>query len=457
MTVPSRRPTEKIWIVAFVLPLVLGGVLGLVGAGQHAIADPTNGLPNPGAIPYIQAQSLPLEDELIESAVFRAQLALVQGSQQAQSALEQLRIEEDTTPLLEFLVAERAVRDDDAIHRDREIAHLAARLWRIDLAEEAVQRLLRQAPDDPDALVRRGHLDLLQGRLDLSMKAYQRVLEIADAVDVDSWRGTAYGNIGLIHQKRGQLDQAERMYRNALEVFEAVDQPSGKAGAYDNLGLIYRARGDLDKAELMIHKALEVSEAYGLRNSLASQTSHLGLILQMRGDLDGAERLQRRALSLFEELNQLQGVAQVASNLGLIHLSRDDLDAAELAFLRAMSMNERLGRVEGIAKARANLGLVYQTRGQLEEAERLFREALAIEQALGRALGMANQFGNLGLVRSQLGDYEAARDSWQASRDLFAQIGMPHMVRKVDWLLQSLPSHDPQLPYQSSAQVETAE
>ena len=45
---------------------------------------------------------------------------------------------------------------------------------------------------------------------------------------------------------------------------------------------------------------------------------------------------------------------------------------------------------------------------------------------------MANAYGNLGCVASDRGDFTAARDLWTKSRVLYEQIGMPHLVERVE-------------------------
>ena len=61
---------------------------------------------------------------------------------------------------------------------------------------------------------------------------------------------------------------------------------------------------------------------------------------------------------------------------------------------------------------------------------------------LGLVLGMketsAIQYGNLGLIYQTRGELDKARESWQKSVALFQQVGMPHMVKKVQSLIDGL-------------------
>ena len=88
-----------------------------------------------------------------------------------------------------------------------------------------------------------------------------------------------------------------------------------------------------------------------------------------------------------------------------------------------------------MANQYGNLGVLAETRGDLDAAEDWYKKSLALNEELGRKEGMANQYGNLGNLAEQRGDTTEACRLWRQARDLFAQIGMPHMVEKVQGLL----------------------
>ena len=51
---------------------------------------------------------------------------------------------------------------------------------------------------------------------------------------------------------------------------------------------------------------------------------------------------------------------------------------------------------------------------------------------------MANNYGNLGNLAAKRGELDEARANWERARDLFAEIGMPQMVDRVQGLLDDL-------------------
>ncbi len=69
----------------------------------------------------------------------------------------------------------------------------------------------------------------------------------------------------------------------------------------------------------------------------------------------------------------------------------------------------------------------------------MHRKSLEIDQRLGQLEGVAHGYANLGSIYRERGDLGSAREHWIQSRDLFAKIGMPHMVAKVESWLDGLP------------------
>ncbi|MGH8471818.1 MAG: tetratricopeptide repeat protein, partial [Gammaproteobacteria bacterium] len=119
--------------------------------------------------------------------------------------------------------------------------------------------------------------------------------------------------------------------------------------------------------------------------------------------------------------------------------TRGDLDRAEEMFKASLAIFQKLGHQEGMARQYGNLGNIYKTRGELDRAEEMHKKALAIDEKLDRLEGMASTYGNVGSIAKDRGDIARARDLWIQAHDLFAKIGMPHQVERVQGWLDGLP------------------
>jgi len=312
---------------------------------------------------------------------------------------------------------------------------------------ELEQRVAEVGADAPIGLARHASVWLTElgflyhfiGDLERAERMFRKALEINEKLGRLEGMASEYGNLGVIYETRGDLDRAEQMHRKALETNEKLGRLEGMASDYGNLGLVYETRGELDRAEEMQRKALEINEKLGRLEGMANQYANLGIIYQIRGDPDRSKQLYRKALEIDEKLGRPEGMASDYGNLGLIYQTRGELDQAEQMFRKSLEINEKLGRLEGIARQYGNLGLVYQTRGDLDRAEQMLRKSLEIDEKRGRLEGMATGYGNLGRVAEHRGETVRARELWRKSRELFERIGMPHMVRRVQDLLDRLP------------------
>ncbi|NIO19515.1 MAG: tetratricopeptide repeat protein, partial [Candidatus Aenigmarchaeota archaeon] len=234
----------------------------------------------------------------------------------------------------------------------------------------------------------------------------------------------------------GLLDAAIRFSERALGVVEKESEE--EAMVTGNLGLIYQTKGDLDQAEEMHKKSLEFNKKLGSLEGMANQYGNLGLTYRKRGELDTAEDMHKKSLEIEKKLGRLEGMADDYGNLGNIYNMRGDLDKAEKMYNKVLKIEEILGRIDSIANAYGNLGLIYMQKGELDKAEDMNNKSLEIEKKLGRLEGMASQYGNLGVIYAQRGDIGKAKEYWEKAVGLYKKIGMPHMVEKVEGLIEGI-------------------
>jgi tetratricopeptide (TPR) repeat protein len=379
-----------------------------------------------------------LKDELAKAVERMRKLEAAGNRPDAEKALEELRESGEMSRLQELLIKDRDEHRDALIQRNREIAAVSYLRGDIDVAEEAVNEILRVLPDDLFALNQSGHICRLRGKLNEAERAYLRVQELAIEASSEEVQAAALGNLGVIYGTRGDLNRAEQMIKTSLEIDKKLGRLEGMANQYGNLGLIYRRRGDLDKAEQMFNKSLEINEKLGRLEGMASQYGNLGLIYQTRGDLGKAEQMHNKSLEIEEKLGRLEGMASEYGNLGLIYRTRGDLDKAEQMHKKSLEINEKLGRLEGMANQYGNLGLIYQTRGDLDKAEQMHKKSLEINEKLGRLEGMASNYANLGIVYEQREDVEKARKHWEKAVGLFKKIGMKPEIEQVQGWIDGL-------------------
>ena len=70
----------------------------------------------------------------------------------------------------------------------------------------------------------------------------------------------------------------------------------------------------------------------------------------------------------------------------------------------------------------------------------MHRKALEEDEKIGHLDGVARHYTNLGRLFVARGDLDEARTHWTKARDLYARIGIPHMVEKLHGWLDDLPT-----------------
>ncbi|MHA7814534.1 MAG: tetratricopeptide repeat protein [Phycisphaerales bacterium] len=314
----------------------------------------------------------------------------------------------------------------------------------LDAAEDYLQRSLKlnESLDSPEGMAGNlGNLGLIErtrGNLDAAEDYHQRSLKLNESLGHPEGMAIQLGNLGSIERIRGNLDAAEDYHQRSLRLNESFGHPEGMATQFGNLGLIERSRGNLDAAEDYFQRSLKIDEAIGRPEGMAIQLGNLGLIERSRGNLDAAEEYYQRSLKLNESLGCPEGMAIQLGNLGVMEGTRRNLDAAEDYHQRSLKLNESLGLSGGMAGNLGNLGVIEMIRGNLDAAEDYFQRSLKIDETIGRSESMANQFGNLGVIEIKRGNLTGARKNWTRARCLYAEIGMPHMVERVQGFIDEL-------------------
>ena len=191
-----------------------------------------------------------------------------------------------------------------------EAARLAVKLHRegqLSAARDRYEKILRAAPDFPDALHYYGLLNYHQGKPDAAETLIRRAIALApDYPD-------PYNNLANILKERGRANEAEVLYRAHLEL-----RPDN-ADAYNNLGVALKEQGRYEEAVRAYREALA-------RAPQSANTHHnLGNALKKLGQFDAALAEYRQAISL-----DFQHV-EAHVNLGrLLYLAGRTEEAAEV-------------------------------------------------------------------------------------------------------------------------------
>jgi protein O-GlcNAc transferase len=242
-------------------------------------------------------------------------------------------------------------------------------------AEAAYNQVLRQQPENADALHFLGVIANQVGRNDAAVKLIRR------AIALNPSDAGAYCNLGNALRDSGQLDEAIAACRQSITLNPNLPE------AHNNLGNALRDRGQLDEAIAACRQAI------ALRPNYAEAHSNLGIALLDHGELNEAMVALRRAIALRPDY------AEAHNNLGTALMEQGELDEAIAAFRHAIAVSPDRADVH------SNLGVALRDKGQLDEAMIAFRRAIAIRPSYAEA---HNSLGNALKGKGRLDDALAA-------------------------------------------------
>jgi tetratricopeptide (TPR) repeat protein len=280
-----------------------------------------------------------------------------------------------------------------------------------DLAHSLATTLTQQYPNHPFGWKVLGALNSQTGKLQDSVIANQKVLELSPN-DAE-----VHYNLGITLQELGSLEAAETSYKNAIAITPEF------AEAHTNLGITLQELGRLEEAEISCNKAIAIKPEF------AEAHTNLGIILKELGRLEEAETRFRKAIAikpslaevhynlgnLLKELGRLwdaevsykkaieikPNYAEAHSNLGNALKDLRKLDDAEASYKKAIEINP------DYAQAHYNLGITCQELGRLEEALISYKKAIAINPDYAEA------HSNFGNTLQELGRLEDAEASYK--------------------------------------------
>jgi adenylate cyclase len=155
-----------------------------------------------------------------------------------------------------------------------------------------------------------GDVHLRAGRLDKSVTALRRGLELAERIGSVEEVGGCLINIGMVEGRRDAVAEAIECDRRAIHEFERVGHASGRARGYANLAYHLMLAGTYDEAERWCQQTLDFSRAIGHSVTVADAIDTLAAIELGRGNFPEAAKRAEEAAALYVEMGSPPSAAQ---------------------------------------------------------------------------------------------------------------------------------------------------
>jgi len=236
-------------------------------------------------------------------------------------------------------------------------------------------------------------------------------------------QAAALNNLGELSMDTGRLDEASVYLVDCLSAWAAVDDRVGVTYVTNHLGVIRRQQGDWVASDDFFARSVPMFRGIGDRWGEAHGLRSLADLRREEGRLDEAEILLSRSRPIFEEMGDSVGASWAVLSLAHVRLDQDRLVEAFDLVTSAIDVFRRADDARGEAWSLSVYGEACRRDGKPVAAAAAFEESLALLRDFDDRLGA-------GIVRYQMAELQvdqhdpaAARESLQAARDLFDQIG----------------------------------
>lgn len=306
---------------------------------------------------------------------------------------------------------------------DPEIQFELGRLYEdsgaIDKSHDRYSKVLASDPNNVNALLALGRLELRrsdpQGALDYSNRALPLAIQFGN----DEAKGTILQVIGISYDQLDKDDEALRYFQQALEVRRKLDDKRGIAVTLNSMAQIQEQSGKSAEAEKNYQEALAIRRAIGDENGVGGTLLDLGGFHLDLGHYDEALELFKQALQVQRDLGNESSQGLCLNNIGLTYLSKADYENALTYFQQALDLRRKSQIPEDTALTLHNLAVTYEDLGQYDKALSNFESALDLYRSTGDKRGVAMESYAMGILFGYQGRFGAALNAKQEALKTF--------------------------------------
>jgi tetratricopeptide (TPR) repeat protein len=256
-----------------------------------------------------------------------------------------------------------------------------------------------------------------------AVRAYERVLALLPAVDLDRVQGASAAlpetdlaeramlliTLGNLYNRVGDSLIGIEHLEQGLALARQANDPQAEIAALNRLAQIASERGTFDKAQSYLDEVLALAREQEDLTCIASTLSMLGSIAWKWGDLEEAEKFCHESLAIYRELDNRKRISKLLNILGILATLQENYEQAEQYYERGLRMAREIDNRLLVADILNNLGyLNHHNLQNLKKAKRCYQESLLIANEIDHRSGATSTLINLGQLNILLGEHQVA-------------------------------------------------
>lgn len=214
-----------------------------------------------------------------------------------------------------------------------------------------------------------------------SLRLASEALRLNETLDLKGQMAACYNTIGTNLFRLDRNQEARSAWEKGLELFQAVKDLRGESNALGNLSLLASARGEPKEALTLLRRTLEIRLALQDKLMLGEVYNNLAMIYQdPLKDFAAAEDYYLKSLATHETAGDPLGIARASVNLADLYLEWGRPASGRARLTRARELGEKLPTKQ-VAFSAYELEVAYAEReGNLAKALEWQRKLTALKE-----------------------------------------------------------------------------
>jgi len=233
---------------------------------------------------------------------------------------------------------------------------------------------------------------------------------------------------GTLSGLQGEYRHAETLCLEALSFFVSHGDRRDHANALWMLGHMSIMKSDYPRAQAYLHEAHGLFEELHHIWGVASTLERLASLERDRGDYGRARELAEQSVALFQQLSAPWGLARAFWILGLILFSLGDFAFASVQLEHCLKQAQLVGDRNTLIFAQALSGCIQMFQGEVQAGEERVRMGKQTAREVGNKRGIVWTVTILGLGAVLQGDYQRARELFEESLSVLAQLSFEYKI-----------------------------
>ncbi|MBN1593634.1 MAG: sigma 54-interacting transcriptional regulator [Candidatus Coatesbacteria bacterium] len=286
----------------------------------------------------------------------------------------------------------------------------------------------------------RGDLQLLLSNYDQAAESYEKALEFAEKVDLNSERFASKMGIAEVHRLKGELKRSTEVLAEAKAIAAADSNPASEGLAAHALGKIHWLQGEVDAALKYFKDALGSAELAKNENERGAILHNIGAVFWAKGEYEQALGRFIQAKKSYEKVGEDHRLAVTLNSIGSARAEQSEMTEAMSSYKEALSIFQRVGDRRNASTTMQNMASNLLRQGDFEASISHIEEAISIKRLIGDVRGLAAALITRGEIMREIGDFDGAfRSHFEASKLLVSegeplisenvalQIGLDHL------------------------------